>query len=124
MLTLFPVSSKRGTLHLNPIDDIRHLLSGSPQPESTLVQLGGNIVLFMPLGFFLPLTVPSLNRLARMTVVGAALSISIETTQYFLPAGRYASTLDVILNTLGTACGFLLMEQVAHRVPWFQMGKQ
>lgn len=70
---------------------------------SLLVNLVGNIVMFMPFGFFLPLLWRMTGR--RTLAVGMCVSLFIETVQLFLP--RSTDIDDLILNTAGTALGLL-----------------
>jgi glycopeptide antibiotics resistance protein len=61
----------------------------------------GNILLFLPLGFFGVL----LRRgLVEVTGAACALSVCIETTQWFL-GDRWADIDDVLLNTFGAFVG-------------------
>ena len=63
-----------------------------------------NVALFAPLGAgLLLLGLP----LGRVVLIGAALSLAIETTQYFAVAGRDASLGDLLTNTAGAAMGAL-----------------
>lgn len=65
-----------------------------------------NIVLFLPLGFLLPLIWPNYNRFWRILIFGAALSLLIELSQ--LLNIRSTDIDDLLLNTMGVALGFLL----------------
>lgn len=76
---------------------------------SLLIDYLGNIVMFMPIGFFIPL----LWRASDETSVTAGFltSLSIEITQLFLP--RWTDVDDIILNTVGTTLGLLLYKMLA-----------
>lgn len=65
-----------------------------------------NILLFLPLGFLLPLLWPNYNRFWRILLFGAALSLLIEFSQ--LLNIRSTDIDDLLLNTLGALLGFLL----------------
>ncbi len=65
-----------------------------------------NIVLFLPLGFLLPLIWPQNDRFGRVLLFGAALSLLIELSQ--LLNIRSTDIDDLLLNTLGALIGFLL----------------
>lgn len=93
------------------------------------VQFGLNIILFIPIGFLLPMVVYQLRnvrmRAWQMGLVAMVISISIEATQYLLSIGE-AETDDVITNTLGAVIGFLLykgFEKIMRRIrgEWEQM---
>ncbi|MFP7470689.1 VanZ family protein [Niallia taxi] len=65
----------------------------------------GNIALFMPFGFFLPLALPRFNQFILCTAVGCCLSAAIESIQWFMEY-RWSDVDDLILNTVGTMAGF------------------
>ena len=69
-------------------------------------QLLGNIALFAPLGFLLPVALKRFRRAWPTLLVAAGLSVLIETTQALLP-GHSTDVDDVILNTTGAALGYL-----------------
>lgn len=71
-----------------------------------------NIVLFLPLGFLLPLIWPENDRLGRVLLFGAALSLVIELSQ--LLNIRSTDIDDLLLNTLGALLGFLLFRLYRH----------
>jgi glycopeptide antibiotics resistance protein len=74
-----------------------------------VVNVLGNIILFVPLGWLTAVIVlhapstPALQGLRRGCLAGLALSLSIEVLQYFL--GRAADVDDVLLNTAGAVLG-------------------
>lgn len=63
-----------------------------------------NIIMFMPLGFLLPLIWSDYRRPAKTVLVGFALSLTIEICQMF--DSRVTDIDDLIMNTLGAAFGF------------------
>lgn len=66
----------------------------------------GNIVMFLPIGFFLPLLWQKFNRAWKVIGTGLLLSLAIEILQ--LPQMRSSDVDDLWLNTLGTAIGYVL----------------
>jgi glycopeptide antibiotics resistance protein len=67
----------------------------------------GNICIFMPLGYLLPLFFEKLRSLKNVVIATLALSLFFELSQYF----GYLGSLDIddlILNTLGGVSGFLV----------------
>lgn len=77
--------------------------------------LAGNIVMFIPLGIFLPWLYN--NRFRKVVVIGALASVSIESIQYlnmFAGYYRYVDVDDVILNTLGAIIGYWIYKQFLH----------
>lgn len=65
----------------------------------------GNILLFIPLGFLLPLADKQLAKCLFITLVGAGLSLFVEITQYVTGTGLCESD-DLFHNTLGTFTGY------------------
>ena len=73
------------------------------QASIAVVNIGGNVAMFVPIGFLL---VTALRDSVRRTVVGGfLLSATIECCQYQI--GRAADVDDVLLNTAGTLLGAL-----------------
>jgi len=102
-----------------PFDDIRYLARRlSQRPISThilaviVVPMVANVLLFVPWGFLLFITLYTIERPTLQTYVltillGLSFSLIIEGWQYFLPS-RVADVNDVIWNTSGTVLGALL----------------
>jgi glycopeptide antibiotics resistance protein len=89
---------------LVPFGGIRGDFANSP--VEALAELVGNVLLFAPLGFLLPLLVPAMRRWGRVLGAGAAVSLAIELYQLALPGVRKASVNDVLTNALGALLGF------------------
>lgn len=65
-----------------------------------------NVILFVPLGFFLPLLYRRYNRIGSVALTGFLFSLSIELVQMF---GRGATDInDLITNTAGACLGYVL----------------
>ena len=77
---------------------------GMPEPKK-IAQTTANVVMFVPLGFLLPVAFPKMRNLWKVTLTLALLSFVIEFTQYF--TGRSADIDDLMLNTLGGLLGCL-----------------
>jgi glycopeptide antibiotics resistance protein len=114
VLTLLPVSWSVGLDQDNwptdyrpqlvPFDGI--LLELSRSPLETLVELFGNVMLFAPLGFLLPLLFPAARHWWQALTVGAGVSLAIELYQLAWPGVRKADVNDVLMNALGALLGF------------------
>ena len=65
-----------------------------------------NVVLFLPLGFLLPLLWPKQDKLWKILLAGVAFSLLIELSQ--LLNIRNSDIDDLLLNTLGAIAGFAL----------------
>ena len=86
------------TLVLVPFRD---MISG---PIDTML----NIILFVPLGFFLPLLYKKYGHIGSVALVSFLLSLSIEIIQMF---GRGATDInDLITNTVGACLGFFIYQ--------------
>ncbi|MFZ3131657.1 MAG: VanZ family protein [Desulfosporosinus sp.] len=72
-----------------------------------LINLAGNIVAFMPLGFLLPLVFKRTSRLIVITRIILITSITIEICQYVFNVGGLDID-DVLLNTIGGLLGYLI----------------
>ena len=69
-----------------------------------IINFLGNIIMFMPIGFFIPLLWKVSNR--KVIIIGFGSSLFIEICQLFLTRGTDVD--DLILNTIGTILGLLL----------------
>lgn len=78
-----------------------------------------NVVMFMPFGLFAALLFRGFNW-KRALLTGACITLFIESCQLFV--GRAFDIDDLMLNTLGVFCGFLLTLAVGRRFPRFAAG--
>lgn len=72
-----------------------------------IFQFVANIVLFIPLGIFLPVIWKSFRQFHATVIAGALMSICIEFSQLF--SARVTATDDLLMNTLGTVIGYLII---------------
>lgn len=63
-----------------------------------------NVIMFMPLGFLLPLIWRRYRKMGRTVLTGFCMSLSIELLQLFCL--RVTDVDDLTMNTLGTAVGY------------------
>ena len=71
-----------------------------------------NVILFIPLGFFLPLLYKKYGRVNRVVLTGFLFSIFIEVVQMF---GMGATDInDLITNTVGTCVGYCFYKLLAN----------
>lgn len=89
-----------GSLHLTVLADYLPILRNSV--PWFLYLFGGNIVWFMPFGFYL--TRRKSLSVGRAVLLGFCLSLFIETMQFVLGTG-ISEPDDLILNTLGSLAG-------------------
>jgi glycopeptide antibiotics resistance protein len=105
-------------------------MPGGVQPWSTSISMRlfddyevadavQNVVVFVPLGVFVPLVV-RIRSLWRVAAVGVLFSLLIETVQFFsdhyLHGGHVADVNDLFFNALGAPLGYGLLV-VATRAP-------
>ena len=64
----------------------------------------GNICIFIPIGFMVPLLWSRFNRLWKVALIGFSISLFIETTQ--LTQARSSDIDDLWLNTVGSMLGY------------------
>lgn len=69
-----------------------------------IANLLGNIFLFSPIGFFVPLLWRRMNSFIPILLIGFGVTCFIEGTQYFI--GRSTDIDDIILNTIGVVIGY------------------
>ncbi|MNO15022.1 VanZ like family protein [compost metagenome] len=86
------------------------LSDGESMPEKGAVlylvtNIFGNILIFAPLGFFLPLLWERFRAFSKTVLFGLVVSLVIECSQLFLVRGTDID--DLILNTTGTVVGYL-----------------
>lgn len=70
-----------------------------------VINLGGNIIMFIPLGFLLPRVFPHLSSLPRVLLATAAIITAVEIIQLFTLVGS-CDVDDLILNVIGSAMGY------------------
>ncbi|MBB5171934.1 VanZ family protein [Texcoconibacillus texcoconensis] len=108
LVTLLPRPGGGQSVQLVPFLSIWDTLVNSVHYTGPIRNIGFNILLFIPLGFFLTLKLQSQYKLLRITIIGMLFSIGVELAQYFLAIGRVSNIDDVILNTFGTFVGVLM----------------
>jgi glycopeptide antibiotics resistance protein len=117
LVTLLPIAwGRRPSNHgpqLVPFEGIVGELEDSPVER--LAELFGNVLLFAPLGFLLPLLVPAIRRWWQTLAVGAGVSLLIELYQLVWPGVRKASVTDLLMNALGAVLGFAALQRTGYR---------
>ena len=85
----------------------------------TLLNFFGNLAIFVPIGLFPALLFRNAT-LKRYAMIGLCMSSFIEITQYLIM--RNTAVDDVILNTAGAMCGYLIYLLIRRRFPGFAAG--
>lgn len=109
----------RGTdnrqLILTPFYEMHNLITAT-KPIYWFMQILLNIILFIPLGVFLPFMYYPYKKLFLLTALtGLICSVAIETTQYITARGITEFD-DVINNTLGAMIGFGIYKLIIKKV--------
>ena len=104
-------------LNLTPLHTIRrqlHLLSDLERPwliRHSAINLLGNVILFIPLGIFLPMLAEKLRKFRKTLLCAAGLITAVELAQVLTLLGR-CDIDDLILNLLGAAVGYGLYKWI------------
>jgi len=99
-----------GQLNLVPFRTLRlfaHLLDSGVRAHirMAVINLGGNVIMFIPLGLLLPKVFPNLSSLLRVLLTTAAIITVVEIVQLFTLVGS-CDIDDLILNVAGAAIGY------------------
>ncbi len=97
-------------LNLEPFHTIKLFWSALDREEYRLlavINLGGNIGMFVPLGFFLPMLWKSLRKWWKTWLATLGIMLIVELTQLFTLRGSFDVD-DLILNLAGAAIGYLI----------------
>lgn len=84
-----------------------------------IINFLGNIFIFMPIGFMIPLLWNRFNRFWKVALIGLSISLFIETTQ--LTQARSTDIDDLWLNTLGSMIGYGIFFITSRFYPQFVM---
>lgn len=95
----------RGSINWVPFQGIQQIWN-SGESMYVLVNVLGNIVMFMPIGFLIPLLWKRCETFHWTMLCGFFASLLIETLQLF--SIRATDVDDLILNTLGACSGWLV----------------
>ncbi len=106
-------------MNLQPLVTIRlfwRLLSHEDPAlvRHAVINLAGNVVMFIPMGFFLPLIFPKLRRFFKLLFTCTVIIVLVEFVQLLTRLGS-CDTDDLILNLAGVIMGFLLWRITAGR---------
>ena len=85
-------------------------LKGNASPyyiRHAFINLAGNVIMFVPLGYFLPKIFEKLRKIWKTTLFSMCLIIIVEIIQYFTMLGT-CDVDDLILNMAGVVFGYLL----------------
>lgn len=94
-------------INLLPFQTIRDYIQFSSEMRFLrwFSNLAGNLFIFVPMGFYLPILFSFMRKFFRTLLVIIAVSISLEALQYLFGTGS-TDIDDLLLNTLGGILGF------------------
>ncbi|MCB5238571.1 VanZ family protein [Niallia circulans] len=84
---------------------INAIFSGNMNLDIPLKNLFGNLLMFLPMGIYLPYFVKRLKRISSFSVTFMIILLVIEITQSISRRGSFDID-DFILNTIGALIGF------------------
>ncbi len=87
------------------------------QARQAIINLGGNVGMFLPLGFLLPWVFRKLQRLWKTLLATVAIISLVEVLQLFSLLGS-CDIDDLILNALGAAIGYFLWYALMRKKNW------
>ena len=93
-------------VNLTPFHTIRNYMKYAPTSDWLRVNIVGNIVMFIPWGFCLPLLWKEYQSFFKLSFMALFLPVCIEFFQLFV--GRTVDVDDVILNFVGSMLGGVL----------------
>lgn len=93
-------------VNLTPFHTIRNYIRYAPASDWLWVNIVGNIVMFIPWGFCLPLLWKEYRSFIKLALLSLMLPVCIEFFQLFV--GRTVDVDDVILNFVGSMLGGVL----------------
>ncbi len=74
-----------------------------------------NVLLFLPLGFFLPILYKKVDRIEKAALIGFLLSLAVEILQMF--GSGTSDVNDLITNTIGACVGFCIANGLRRIIP-------
>ena len=100
----------KANLNLEPFHTIRLFLKVLDQQTysaAAVINLGGNVIMFIPLGFLLPQIFPGLQKFRHCILATVLIITAVELTQLFTLLGS-CDIDDLILNAIGAAFGYII----------------
>jgi glycopeptide antibiotics resistance protein len=91
-----------------PFKTIAYYLNGGSNTLIALWNIGGNIVLFVPLGVLVPLILPRFSKVRHIAAIAFGASLLLELVQLLTGLGSFDVD-DLLLNVLGGVLGVLAL---------------
>ncbi|MBE5959620.1 MAG: VanZ family protein [Lachnospiraceae bacterium] len=110
--------SREYRYNLRPFFEIRRFVNNIDQVgiKSLLINVGGNIVCFMPFGYLLPTITKHkiVKNIFGVVLLTFLFSLSVETIQLVTKVGAFDVD-DLMLNTFGGFLGYIFMRFTIHK---------
>lgn len=100
------ISEKLSHAQIIPFLTIKELIFEPISYSISIKNLLGNIIIFSPLGFLLPIIFSNLNKIKKILPIVFISSLIIELIQLFTGFGIFDID-DLILNTIGGVIGYI-----------------
>ena len=81
-------------------------------PIIVIENLAGNIAVFVPFGFLLPMGYEAVRKYLRTFLVGLVYILIIEVAQLICMLGAFDVD-DIILNSIGISCGYVIFKMIS-----------
>ena len=81
-------------------------------PIIVIENLAGNIDVFVPFGFLLPMGYEAVRKYLRTFLVGLVYILIIEVAQLICMLGAFDVD-DIILNSIGISCGYVIFKMIS-----------
>ena len=119
ILLLFELVTNRDVYSGTNLVPFREILRYNIGSSNFYKQVLGNIVLFVPFGFFASYYT-KINKIRSITLITFLVSLTIEIVQIYI--GRSFDIDDIILNIVGGVLGFLIyvgLDAIGKKLPSF-----
>lgn len=118
-LVFFSSYYGRGYFHRSynfiPFKTIIEYIFFSPSLNATVLNIVGNILAFVPMGFLVPIVFSKINRFKLIAILVLISTVSIEIIQFGIGVGT-CDIDDVILNWIGGIIGFELSKVLSKKI--------
>lgn len=96
--------------NLIPIKETIEMFRGNI--NIALYNVVGNILMFVPLGVFIPILFKNKDKISWILLYGFLASFFIEINQFFIKGNRAADVDDIIFNTIGAVIGYAIYKVI------------
>ncbi len=119
-LTLFPIPIQKELIMQMQSDQFlknNYIPFSNMNDQTMITQIGGNILLTLPMGFYIPFLIRKIISYPKIASYGFFIAMTIELLQFTISmligvTYRVTDIDDVILNTLGVVVGYLFFRMM------------